>query len=178
MCASAPVEVSDTLMYPSYWHGASADALKLTTIGADTLGSILIELTLRDGLGDPNRGIAASSNTVELALMFVIVKLRDKFGFPSPTWKLKEAGAAVTVAFNDAAMFRIPAPVCCAVPDAGLAALISSDRNWALLSPGLAALSRAAAPATTGPEKLIPCVIVNPLGSNISPFQSHFWVAV
>src|SRR5260370_17329389 len=150
MCASAPVEVSDTRMYPSYCPGARADALKLTPTGADTLGSILIELTLRDGMGDPNRGTAASSNTVELALMFVIVRLRDKFGFPSPTWKLKEAGAAVTVAFNDAAMFRIPAPVCCAVPDAGLAALISTDPYCAFLSPALPPFTSPPPPAPTG----------------------------
>src|ERR1700674_1363763 len=99
-------------MYPSYCPGPSADALKLTAICADAPGFRLIALELSAGAGAPPRPIAASWKTVEPDPRLEIVRLCDRFGFPSPPWKLHSVGAAAAVAFNAAAMFRIPAPAC------------------------------------------------------------------
>src|SRR5690242_8639686 len=79
----------------------------------------------------------------------------------------------------------MPAPVVCTgteVPAAsagGLALLIRSDRYCAAVSPGRAALSRAAAPVTSGAEKLVPSAsLINPVGPYRNENGFVLWVAV
>src|SRR5262249_53333923 len=110
--------------------------------------------------GPPPPGATARWKTALAVLTFVMVKGRETFGLASPAAKLSEVGKAAAVPRRAALRFRIPAPVSCTVPDQAPAVLISRDRYWAPVSPGRAALRTAAAPASSGEEKLVPCVSV------------------
>src|SRR5664279_3070810 len=81
---------------------------------------------------------------------------------PNPS----EDGCAVTVLASAVDMFNSPAPP--ASTETGLTKsvenvlvlLISRDRYWRAVSPGLAAFSKAAAPLTIGADRLVPLAVM------------------
>src|SRR6266571_2537712 len=96
---------------------------------------------------------------------------------PEPVPKFSEVGKAVMVLFRAAKRFITPVPACCTVAlvlgavVAGPAVLIKSERYCAMVSPGRAPFKTAAAPATSGLEKLVPPVSMKPDGSYEPPSE-------
>ena len=137
------------------------------------------------GTGPPGvSGLAEIWKVSSMEPTFEMARVRVTTGDPPPEPRLSETGDTAAEAFSAAKTFSNPAPACwmCALDpgeeNARSAELIRSDRYCWAVSPGRACLMSAAAPATRGAEKLVPCDSVKPVGSYKSPEERMVSAAV
>ena len=147
------------------------------------------EKLVRDGVtvaAAPKPGVTVTVKLSEAAPRLVTLRFTAPGATPCGSVpKLTETGETVSADASAAEALRRPLPEESTVmgfPFAEVttfeAVLTSADLICAGVNAGLACFRSAAAPATSGEEKLVPLNEVKPLGSNWTPPAEFLWAAL